>query len=167
MGRVSARRWRVAIASGLLLAMLPVTTLGCFGSFRLTGKIYRFNRNISSDKWVRWISFLVLAVVPVYAAGLLIDAVFANSIEFWSGSNPFAAEPGTTRTAFGPNGEAVTLRWLEDRSLRVDVVEPSGARHTVFLVEEEDAVAAYDASGRRVARLVDLASTPRVVRSEG
>ena len=163
MGRVSSRRCRVFVASLLLVAMLPFATVGCFGSFRLTGKIYRFNRGISSDKWIRWITFLVLVVVPAYPIGLIIDAVFANSIEFWSGSNPFAAAPGTTRTAFGPNGETVTLRWLPDRSVQVDVVEASGARHTVFLVEEEDAVAAYDPSGQRVARVVDLSTAPRIV----
>jgi hypothetical protein len=163
MGRASARRCRTWIAAALLIAMLPFATVGCFGSFRLTGKIYHFNRGISSDKWIRWITFLVLVVVPAYPIGLLIDGVFANSIEFWSGSNPFAAEPGTTRTAFGPNGESVTLRWLEDGSVQVEVVESSGARHTLFLIEEEDTVAAYDPSGRRVARLVDLSTSPRVL----
>jgi hypothetical protein len=165
MGRASARRFRAWIATTLLVVMLPFVTVSCFGSFRLTGKIYRFNREISSDKWIRWITFLVLAVVPVYAIGLVIDAVFANSIEFWSGANPFAVEPGTTRTAFGPHGEVVTARWLEDGSVRLEVVEPSGAIHTLFLVEEADAVAAYGPSGQRVARLVDLSGTPRVLRN--
>ena len=165
MTRASARCCRQGIAALLLIALLPVSTFGCFGSFKLTGKIYRFNRGISSDKWIRWITFLVLVVVPAYPIGLLIDGVFANSIEFWSGSNPFAAEPGTTRTAFGPNGETVTLRWLADGSVQVDVVEATGTRHTVFLVEEEDAVAAYDPSGQRVARLVDLSTAPRVLRN--
>jgi hypothetical protein len=164
MRRSSARRCRAWIATTLLVVMLPFATVSCFGSFRLTGKIYRFNREISSDKWIRWITFLVLVVVPAYPIGLLIDGVFANSIEFWSGSNPFAAEPGTTRTAYGPHGEAVTARWLEDGRVRLEVVEASGAIHTLLLVEEADAVAAYDPSGRRVARLVDLSSTPRVLR---
>ncbi len=164
MGRLSTRRFRAWIATTLLVVVLPFATVGCFGSFRLTGKIYRFNREISSDKWIRWITFLVLTVVPAYPIGLLIDAVFANPSEFWSGSNPFAAEPGTTRTAFGPDGEVVTARWLEDGSVRLEVVESSGSIHTLLLVEEADAVVAYDLSGQRVARLVDLSSTPRVLR---
>lgn len=163
MGGLSARRLRTALAAALLVTLLPLATVGCFGSFQLTRKIYSFNRGISSDKWIRWITFLVLTVVPAYPIGLAIDAVFANSIEFWSGSNPFAVAPGTTRTAFGPRGEVVTVLWAGDGSLRLEIVPVAGPRQTLWLLQEEGTVAVYDASGQRLARLVDLSTSPKVL----
>ena len=65
MGALSARRLRAALAAALLVTLLPLATAGCFGSFQLTRKIYSFNRGISSDKWIRWITFLVLTVVGI------------------------------------------------------------------------------------------------------
>lgn len=154
-----AIRTRAArLVAALLVAVLPLASAGCFGKFQLTRKIYRFNRDISSDKWVRWISFLVLHVVFVYPGGLLIDAVFANSVEFWSGVNPF-------RYADGPDGERLTATLLAPGIAELRLAPPGGAARTIFVVREADSVAAYDADGRFLGRVGDVGGAPALLRA--
>ncbi len=62
----------------------------CLGSFSLTNKLYSWNKSVG-DKWVNELVFLVCYVVPVYGVAVWIDAVILNSVEFWTGSNPVAA----------------------------------------------------------------------------
>jgi hypothetical protein len=71
-----------------LTAGALVSTSGCFGSFNLTRKVYGFNKTVSKDKFVQELVFLGLNVVPIYGFASLIDAVVANTVEFWTGKNP-------------------------------------------------------------------------------
>jgi hypothetical protein len=138
------KRW---IACCVLLGLLP-SSVGCFGSFQLTRKIYQFNREVSSDKYVRWLIFLCLAVLPVYGGGMLIDAIFANSVEFWGGKNPFAAGDPRTRVVFGPGGEMLRATRDAHGAIALDYTDPKGDLHQVVLVERPDGIAALDAEGR-------------------
>lgn len=162
MTRVLAGAWRRNTAAVVLFAFLPAAG-GCFGSFNLTRKVYQFNKSVSPDKWLRWLMFLALNIMPVYPFASLVDIFFANAWEFWSGANPVTAslEP---QTVVGPNGEVASLIPVENGA-RIVVTEPSGAVHvTTLLREEGGAVAAYDEEGRLVARLVGLATgEPRLV----
>ncbi len=73
----------------LMLATAAVLgTSACFGSFNLTRKLYGFNKDVSKDKFVRELVFLGLNIVPVYGVAGFIDAVVANTVEFWTGENP-------------------------------------------------------------------------------
>ena len=74
-----------------VLSLATAATLGtsaCFGSFNLTRKLYGFNKDVSKDKFVRELVFLGLNIVPIYGVAGLIDAVVANTVEFWTGTNP-------------------------------------------------------------------------------
>ena len=73
-----------AVAAGL------VASTGCIGSFTLARKVYTWNKSVSPDKFVQEIVFLGMLIVPVYEIALLADGIFANSVEFWTGSNPVA-----------------------------------------------------------------------------
>jgi hypothetical protein len=146
--------WRQTIALVVLAGFLPLAG-GCFGSFALTRKVYRVNRDVSPDKWLRWLTFLGLNILPVYPFATLFDAFFANAWEFWSGSNPVTAL--APQTLVGPNGEVASLIPLENGA-RIVVTERSGAvRSTTLLREGAGVVAAYDESGRLVGRIVGLA----------
>jgi hypothetical protein len=103
------RRWRSVVAALMLAAFLPVTTTACFGKFQLTQRVYEFNQDIDGDKWIQWFAFLVLSIVPIYALSLVIDLVLANSVEFWSGSNPISSDSGMTKVVRGPDGTVMTL----------------------------------------------------------
>lgn len=71
-----------------LTAGALVGTSGCFGSFNLTRKVYGFNKTVSDEKFVRELVFLGLNVVPIYGIAAFVDAVVANTVEFWTGKNP-------------------------------------------------------------------------------
>ena len=154
--------WRKTVAIAVLLAFSPFAT-GCFGSFNLTRKVYQFNKSVSPDKWLRWLTFLALNIIPVYPFASIVDVFFANPWEFWAGDNPVTAslEP---RSVVGPNGEVATLIPVPNGA-RIVVTEPSGAVHSATLLREQPGVvAAYDEQGRLVGRLEGLdGGEPRVV----
>jgi hypothetical protein len=73
---------RIGLALGLAAA-LPL--LGCYGSFGLVRKIYKFNGEVSQDKWAREGVFLLLNFAPVYSGAAFLDSIFFNAVEFWTG----------------------------------------------------------------------------------
>lgn len=74
---------------GVCVAALGLASLpGCFGKFGLARKVYRFNREMSKDKWVRSIGTFAMIVVPIYEVSALVDWAVLNTIEFWKGKNP-------------------------------------------------------------------------------
>lgn len=151
---------RKSVAIAVLLGFLPLTS-ACFGSFNLTRKAYQFNKSVSPDKWVRWLVFLVMS--PIYPLAGIVDVLFANSVEFWSGSNPITAklEP---QTVVGPNGEVASLVPVENGA-RIVVTERSGTVHSMTLLREAPGVvAAYDAEGTLVRRLIGLGTDhPQII----
>lgn len=152
-----------SVATLLLAALLPVSTTACFGSFRLTQKLHQFNREVSQDRWTRWFIFLLMAGFPVYAAGLVIDGLFANAIEFWGGRNPFAMAPGTTEVLAGADGSLLRVTAVEAGVLDVELVEATGARHALRVVQHDASVAAYKPDGRLLGTVEDFAGEPRFV----
>jgi len=139
----------------LLAGFVPVSTAACFGSFPITRKVYRWNLGVHSDKWVRWLVFLVISIVPVYAGAAIFDMVFSNSVEFWTGRQPMALAPGATKHVRGPNGEQARMTLREDRSIDVLITAPGVPDQRFVLVREPDAIAAYDEHGLLIARVGD------------
>ncbi len=94
-----------------------VVTSGCFGSFQLTRKVYNWNKTVSPDKWVQELVFIGLSIVPVYSVAGFADVIFANAVEFWTGTNPVASSQtqrpdGTTLIQRGnadANGQTLTI----------------------------------------------------------
>jgi hypothetical protein len=85
----------------LLIATMAVMSVGCYGSFNLTKKVYNWNGSLG-NKWVVEVVFLACNVLPVYGIAGFADVVILNTVEFWTGTNPMAAkvssEDGTTVT---------------------------------------------------------------------
>lgn len=151
-----SRGWLTrAITITLLTVFVPVTTTACFGTFPITRKVYRWNGGVHGNKWVRWIVFLGINIVPVYAGAAIFDMVFSNSVEFWTGRSPMALKPGTTKYVEGPDGERAAMTLREDDSIDVRMSAPGKPDQHFVLVRETDAVAAYDASGFLLARVGD------------
>ena len=79
------------ISRRLMLSLAASTVAlgatGCFGSFAATNKLWKFNDGISDSKWLKWLLFLGLVIVPVYSLFILGDALIFNTIEFFTGSN--------------------------------------------------------------------------------
>ncbi len=155
------RNFSRAVATVLLAAMIPFST-ACFGSFNLTRQLYKFNREVSNDKWIRWIVFLGMAVFPVYAAGFVVDGLFGNSVEFWGGRSPFAMAPGTTREIAGTDGSVLRVTTLEAGVVRLELRDAAGTTHRLHVTQEGDGLVATDADGRILGRVSDLAGTPQL-----
>jgi hypothetical protein len=159
----TARSWlrRIAVAL-VLVSFIPVATTGCFGQFRLTKKVYDFNKEVDNDKWVQWFVFLVLNIIPIYGLATFIDALVANSVEFWTGENPITADLGTTRVVRGPNGEIATMTLRDAGTIEVQITGQEPAR-TLYLVKGRDAVSAFDSDWNLLARVSDVAGQPALV----
>ena len=147
----------------VLVCFIPAASTACYGKFQLVRKVYRVNADIDPDKWVQWFAFIVLSVVPIYALALIIDLVLANSVEFWTGSNPILGDAGTRKVVSGPNGESLTLIWAGAGAIDV-TLESAGREPTQFrLVTERGALSAWDGDGRLLARVRDVAGRPALV----
>lgn len=76
-----------------LVSMLVITIMllsiisGCFGSFNLTRKLYKWNESVG-DKWVNTAVMWVFMIIPVYEVCGFIDFAILNTVEFWTGENP-------------------------------------------------------------------------------
>lgn len=94
----------------LMASLLAGTTLfsGCYGSFALTKKVHSWNGEVSPNKFVQWLVFLGLNVVPVYGVAVAVDALIVNTVEFWTGDNP--AGGVATRVEKHDDGTATVYR---------------------------------------------------------
>jgi Domain of unknown function (DUF3332) len=81
----SLRRELVALSTAACLGLA-----GCYGQFALTRKLYNWNGNATSNKFVNSAILWALIIVPVYELASLGDFLIFNTIEFYTGSNPVA-----------------------------------------------------------------------------
>jgi hypothetical protein len=121
-----------SIVCALLLAG---TLAGCYGSFNLTRKVWKFNGGVG-DKWVNELVFLVLNVVPVYGVAGFVDAVIVNSIEFWTGNNPVTAENAQPTNLKGDDGTTVTFN-SQEKVMEITSTIP-GKGETIYRVAREN-----------------------------
>lgn len=143
-----------AIAVLVLAGFLPLATTGCFGGFQLVRKVYKFNREVSPDKWIRELTFLVLAIIPVYGAATFLDAVIFNSVEFWTGSNPVLAAKGASKTIRTDEGTA-TLTRVDGNTLDVQLRRADGREDRFFVTRDADGFSGYSPDGKLLARVAD------------
>ena len=118
----------------LLLVSMCAMSFGCYGSFNLVKKVYKFNGTVG-DKWVNELVFLVMNIVPVYGAATFIDAVILNSIEFWSGTNPMA-QNAAPATMTGDDGTSITFN-SATKTMEIKRSVP-GKGESIYRVTRED-----------------------------
>jgi hypothetical protein len=159
--RSSNSRVRSAVATLALCAFLPVSLGGCFGGFELTKKTYQFNKEVSPDKWIRWLVFLLITIVPIYGIAMLVDAIAMNSMEFWTGKNPVLA--GTERTFHGEDGDVALVRYGFDGVVDVRITRADGSEQQLRLMRAADSVVALDGKGNLIARVGDLDGQPALL----
>ena len=78
------------------------------------------------------------------------DFLFVNTIEFWTGSNPFAA--GDSYYEKDAQGNSVAAVKNEDGSLSVQFTSAQGEVSNLTLQRDENVVRALDAEGNLVAQ---------------
>ncbi len=143
------------LVSLVVLAGMLGTAAGCYGSFNLVKKVYRWNGTFG-DKWVNEIGFLALNIVPVYEIAGAIDVLILNSIEFWTGKNPVQASIDL------PDQDA-SMAMNEDGSLTLT----SDNGTSVTIVRTEEGAEARDADGHLLARSVRAADGVTIFSPEG
>lgn len=134
-----------------LLAMAP----GCYGSFSLVTKVYKWNGTLG-NKWVNEVAFIALNIVPVYSVASFIDAVILNSIEFWTGKNPMNASIDLPE-------QGASLAANEDGSVRLT----SKDGLTLTIIPTTDGAEVRDADGQLLARSVRTADGVTIYSPEG
>ncbi len=145
----------------VLVGFVPVATTSCFGTFQLTRNLYKFNQEVNPDKWIQWFVFLVLSIS--YGLAFVIDAVVANSMEFWSGQNPITADAGSVKVVRGPKGEVATFTWTEEGTVSVVVEGVAPEPLHLTLRTEARSLGAWDDEGNLLARVTDVGGQPMLV----
>jgi hypothetical protein len=145
----------IQICSTFLIVVTLVTSVGCYGSFKLVTKVYKWNGTIG-DKWVNEVAFLALNIVPVYGISAAIDALILNSIEFWTGKNPVNASVDlpdqNAAIALNEDGTLI-FRSQEGKTLTIALTEEGAEVRNadgVLMarsVRSEDGVAVYSPEG--------------------
>ena len=120
----------------LLVSVITMSMVGCFGNFSLTKQVYNFNKDIENP-FVRSILMWVMFIVPVYPIASWIDVVILNLIEFWTGDNPIAMNEGESQTQFiAHEGIEYEITATRNRFDIKEVGNPDNAFAIVFDVED-------------------------------
>lgn len=165
IGKFSAFRWFRRIAAVVILAgFMPLATAGCFGKFQLTRNIYSWNKAQSNDKWIRWLFFLLLTIIPIYGIGVWVDALILNSIEFWTGQNPVNASEAE-KTIRMADGSSAVMRLQADDRIAVHLTAASGEEREFWLARSDDSIVAQNAAGVVLARVGEMNGTPYLMES--
>jgi hypothetical protein len=153
---------KLFVISLTLAAFLCGPTAGCFGRFELTRKIYSFNQRIDNDKWIQWMAFLGMCIIPVYGLGLALDVVFGNSVEFWTGRNPITSDSEMTKIAHGPKGEIIRATRIDADRVSLEVMDQHFQYYSLMMVRENDGVSAYTPQGSLIARISHISTAPEL-----
>lgn len=140
------RTGRAAISALAISTML--TANACYGPFNLTRTIYNWNGKVQSwqeipAKWMQELVFVALVLIPVYPFALVIDALFFNSVQFWTGENPI-------KVSEAPDGEGRVVT-AGDTTITLSRPDTDGR-----------ALVTYRRDGRVFARATILAEDGRV-----
>ena len=107
-------KFRRAVVAAVMLGMIPLTLVSCYGAFPLTNSLYRANGNIT-NKWVRSIVLFLLGIFGVYGICILVDAIILNLVEFWSGTSVHISKAydqpdgSTVALETSPDGKTLTM----------------------------------------------------------
>lgn len=85
----------------------------CIGSFSLFNKYAAWQRTMTDNKFINAIvGFFLMPIVG--GVTLFVDSVILNTVEFWSGENPVAANIGKTQHILGSDGLLYAVKTLKD-----------------------------------------------------
>ncbi len=141
------------------LAILLVSSAGCYGPFLLTRKLHAWNGTLG-DKWINEMGFLVMAWLPIYSIATLADAIVFNSMEFWTGRNPLTvnADRMTTKRIVRGDAEAILThrRDAEGEQLLIEQYEHGRPAGTLSIAQAGGMTVASDAQGHVLFRAQTL-----------
>lgn len=157
------------IAVALSVALGITSFQGCIGSFGLTGKVYKFNRSLG-NKWIQWVGFLILVIVPIYGIAILADGIIFNSIEFWTGSNPVAMKPGEKEVQYvREDGKLYRIEATQNRFHILQLEGPNTGDSVDFVYNPETKtwLVGNGRDLKRVAQFSDQSEYVKVFKADG
>ena len=119
--RAFVGRRRTRIVAMLLVIAMVALLMSCYGKFPLTKSVYKFNGEVSEDKWVKTLVFWGFLILPVYGIAMIGDAIIFNLVEFWTGKE---LKVGQT---VEKNGMEYTLTPSEDGKSLTLIVTKDGS----------------------------------------
>jgi hypothetical protein len=139
------RKILISLLVACTITVSTLSTTGCFGKFAAFNHLRQWNGKFSKNKFVNWLVFIVLCVLPVYEIFFTADVLVLNSLEFWTGSNPLAV--GDTYRETDENGNSVTAVKMEDGSLYMRLDAASGEKQELVFQKDEEIIRILDAKG--------------------
>jgi hypothetical protein len=77
----------------IALVLLIALSLGaCYGSYGAFHKVHKWNDGVSDNKWAKSGVHLALWIIPVYPIVVLGDFLIFNTVEHFTGENPFGGK---------------------------------------------------------------------------
>jgi hypothetical protein len=123
----------------MAILMLGIGTLstGCMGSWGLTKTLYKWNEKATGNRFLDNLIFWVLGFV--YGITIFVDFIVLNLIEFWTGSNPMAMQPGEMEKGIvkGKDGNSYEMTVTQYRYDILTLTGPNkGEKVAVFYTPE-------------------------------
>jgi hypothetical protein len=148
----------LAVGMAGTLAFGAAVTTGCFGTFPFARTIWEINEDISSNKFVQWLVFLGLTVIPVYEAAVIIDLFVGNSLEFWSGE-PMNAENGEAppkeKVVEMSDGRTAHMTRLDKKHVHVKILKDGEVDREYILDGRGDSLELRDGEGNFLGAAMD------------
>lgn len=171
------KKLQISVAALILAGGLMCNS--CIGSFALFNAYEKWQCNMTSIKIVNGIVGLILQPI-VGGICLTVDAVILNTIEFWSGSNPMAANfeqqiqgadgrnylVKTTRNGYeitSPEGEVTVLR--HNKKNDSWSIQQNGQTRELFRYNEDGTIQATMPDGQTITVSNDEAGLNQVSRA--
>lgn len=126
-----------------------VLSSSCLGEFKAFNNLKDWNKGVSDSKFVNNAIFWGFLIIPVYPLFFLGDLIIFNVIEFWSGSNPIAMQPGDIENQFvEKDGVKYQLTATQNHfSVAVLSGEKKGKKVNMYYLPEEKTWYAENSDG--------------------
>ena len=129
-----------AVAFGMMAS-------GCYGPFTLTRKVWKWNGEVSDNKWVVEAVFLVCYFLPVYGIAGAADAIIFNSVIFWSGKSMLDAKADGVQTKRIVRKDSETILSRNGNEFGVEQYQHGKQVASLKMKREGGDLVAYDAQG--------------------
>ncbi len=152
---------RTLLTSSTVAGAAALASTGCWGGFNLTGVLYNFNDGVSSSKWVKWLVFLVLIIIPVYGITIFLDAIIFNTIEFYTGSNP------VNKSELGDGRSVVARRTNDPLVTRLEHYEDGELQRVMYTDRSDSELRLLDQDRQLVLRVRQSGDVVQLLDADG
>jgi hypothetical protein len=134
----------------VLLAGILAFDAGCYGSMRLTKKLYKWNGTVG-DKWANSAVAWVITIIPVYQVCVFIDVVVFNTIEFYTGKNPLAFSGSKeTQKTVQSKGKTYNVVLGNNKVIISETAGPDAGKTVSIVYNAENGTWVLDGAGKSV-----------------